>query len=353
MCEIKASEKPILKLQEANTIEKETLYSQQNYTCLKFFITNSKIQNKISALMGHPTNFSSVSDTEKQIKLSLYVLTFLLGVTGNSLVLLVLWKKKRRTVNDILIFNLSVSDLTLVLFSLPVNVFLLGEIDFPLLFCKLIGPLMTATFNVSIFTLTFMAVYRCRVIINSLQPEMRHRYVIVWIIIIWTVGCLLLLPLVIVAETGTGGCVETWEPDQSRVYTAVLFTLQYVLPLTTIAGAYIMIGVDIGKAKERHDSNAQDRFALEVRRKEDLQIIKMMGLIVILFAVCMLPIQVAWLIADFGPDKHKRVGNVLLRVADIAAYLHACVNPIVYGTLTKYFRREYIRYLKSVFCWKT
>ena len=299
--------------------------------------------------MGHPTNFSTVSETEKQIKLVLYVFTFLLGVTGNSLVLLILWKKKRKSVNDILIFNLSMSDLTLMLFSLPVNVFLLGGIDFPMLFCKFICPIMTATFNVSIFTLTFMAVYRCRVIINPLQPEMRHRYVIMWIIVIWIAGFLLLLPLIIVVKTETGGCTESWEPDQSRAYTAVLFTLQYVLPLATIAGAYIIIGIDIGKAKERHNSDAQNRFALEVRRKEDLQIIKMMGMIVLLFAVCMLPIQVAWLIADFGPDEHKGVGNVLLRVADIAAYLHACVNPIVYGTITKYFRREYIRYLKSIF----
>lgn len=300
--------------------------------------------------MGNPTNFTTVTDTEKHIKLGLYVFTFVLGVTGNSLVLLVLRTKKRKSVNEILIFNLSMSDLTLMLLSLPVNAFLLGGVDFPMVFCKFICPLMTATFNVSIFTLTFMAVYRCRVIINSLKPEMRHRNVNLWIIVIWIVGFLLLLPLIIVAETEDGGCIESWEPDQSRVYTAVLFTLQYVLPLTTIAGAYIMIGIELRKAKERHYSDAQNRFALEVRRKEDLQIIKMMGLIVILFALCMLPIQIAWLIADFGAEGHKKVGHVLLRVADIAAYLHACVNPIVYGTITKYFRREYIRYVRAIFC---
>ena len=301
--------------------------------------------------MGNPTNFSTVTETEIQVKLGLYVFTVLLGVTGNFLVLLVLWTKKRKSVNDILIFNLSMSDLTLMLLSLPVNAFLLGGIDFPMIFCKLICPLMTVTFNVSVFTLTFMAVYRCRVIINSLKPEIRHRYVIIWITVIWIAGFLLLLPLIIVAETAeNGGCKEIWAPHQSRVYTAVLFALQYVLPLTTIAGAYIMIGIDIRKAKERHDSNAQNRFALELRRKEDLQIIKMMGMIVILFALCMLPIQIAWLIADFGAEGHKKVGMVLLRVADIAAYLHACVNPIVYGTITKYFRREYIRYVRSLFC---
>jgi len=303
--------------------------------------------------MSHPTNFSKVTETEKYIKLGLYVFTFLLAVTGNCLVLLILWKKKRKSVNDTLIFNLSMSDLTLMLLSLPANAFFLGGIEFPMILCKFISPLMTTTFNVSIFTLTFMAVYRWRVIVNSLRPEMRHRYVIIWIIVIWIAGFVLLLPLVIVAETDeTGGCKENWKLNQSRVYTAVLFALQYVLPLTAIAGAYILIGIDIGKAKERSDSDGQNRFVSEVRRKEDLQIIKMMGLIVILFAVCILPIQVAWLIADFGTEEHKKVGDILLRVADIAAYLHACVNPIVYGTITRYFRREYVRYVKSIFCCK-
>ena len=304
--------------------------------------------------MSHPTNFSKVTETEKYVKLGLYVLTFLLAVSGNCLVLLILWKKKRKSVNDTLIFNLSMSDLTLMLLSLPVNVFFLGGMEFPMVFCKFLSPLMTATFNVSIFTLTFMAVYRWRVIVNSLRPEMRHRFVIIWITVIWIAGFALLLPLIIVAETEeTGGCKETWKPDQSRVYTAVLFALQYVLPLTTIAGAYIMIGIELRKAKKRRDSDAQDRFALEVRRKEDLQIIKMMGLIVVLFALCMLPVQIAWLISDFGAERHKKVGHVLFRVADIAAYLHACVNPIVYGTITRYFRREYIRYAKSILCCKT
>ena len=302
--------------------------------------------------MGHPTNFSTVSETEKHIKLSLYVFTFFLGVIGNLLVLLILCKKKRKSVNDILICNLSVSDLTLMLLSLPVNILVLGSYDFPLFVCKLIYPSLTVTFNVSIFTLTFLAVYRCRVIINSFKPEMRQRYIIMWIAVIWIVGVLLLLPLIIVAETNEdSGCSERWKRSQSQVYTAVLFTLQYVLPLVTIAGAYILIGLDIAKAKDRHaSSSAQHRFALEVRRREDLQIVKMMGMIVILFAVCMLPIQVAWLISDFGPTEHQPVGNVLIRVADIAAYLHACVNPVVYGTITRYFRREYIKYLRSVFC---
>lgn len=165
-------------------------------------------------------------------------------------------------------------------------------------------------------------------------------------------GFLLLLALIIVGEAKRGGCTESWRPYQSRIYTATLFALQYVIPLITITGAYIMIGVEIGKAKKRHDSDTQDRFGLKIRRKEDLQIIKIMGIIIILFAVFMLPIQLAWFISDFGPAEYKKVASVLLRMADIAAYLHACVNPIIYGTITKFFRRQYIKYLKSVFVCK-
>ena len=177
--------------------------------------------------MGHPTNFTAVSESERQIKLALYVFTFVLGVSGNSLVLFFLWKKKRKSVNDLLICNLSTSDLALMLLSLPINVFLLSGTSFPTLFCKIISPLMTVTFNVSIFTLTFMAVYRWRVIINSLQPEMRHRHIFGWIVGIWLMGFLLLLPLIIVAEKDqTRGCREDWKLQQSHAYTAVLFMVR-------------------------------------------------------------------------------------------------------------------------------
>ena len=302
--------------------------------------------------MAHPTNFS-VSEAEKNVKLILYVFTFILGIAGNALVLVILGSKKRRTANDILIINLSVADVTLLLLSLPTNILWFGEFRFPEVFCIFVVPLMTAMFNVSIFTMTVMAVHRCHAIVNSFKPEVRYRHLLMGVGSTWLFGLFLLVPAMIVSESdaSTGSCKENWDKNSSRTYTAVLFVLQYVLPLLTIGAAYILIGFELHKSKRRHSSsNAQDRLAVEKRKKEDIQIIKMLATIVVLFAVCMLPIQIAWLLLDYGSQDQQKVASSLSKFSDIVAYFQTFLNPIVYGTLTKYFRMEYVRVFKRLFC---
>ncbi|KXJ28862.1 Neuropeptide FF receptor 2 [Exaiptasia diaphana] len=150
-----------------------------------------------------------------------------------------------------------------------------------------------------------------------------------------------------------GGCKEDWlSKMDGKIYTIVLVILQYVLPLTLIAIAYVWIAVDLWKPRNLNSAwTATDRKGREKRRKENVQIVKTLATIVVLFAICMLPGHIAWLLGDFYDEgKNKVVAAVILRFFDILVYVHSCLNPIVYGTLTKYFRREYSRYISYVFC---
>ncbi|KAJ7339602.1 hypothetical protein OS493_006006 [Desmophyllum pertusum] len=85
-------------------------------------------------------------------------------------------------------------------------------------------------------------------------------------------------------------------------------------------------------------------------RSENVQIIRTLAVIVTLFMACMLPNQIAWMLFDFGGDSHKDLSHAFWTGAEALIYLHACVNPIVYGSLTRKFRHGYIRYLRYVFC---
>lgn len=40
----------------------------------------------------------------------------------------------------------------------------------------------------------------------------------------------------------------------------------------------------------------------------------------------------------------------MLIFSEIFAILHSCLNPLVYGTVMKHFRAEYMRYLNVIFC---
>lgn len=301
----------------------------------------------------------SILDTpEDKAQLCVYVLTFLLGSVGNVLVLLVVRSKKNRTVNDLFIVNLAISDLLMIGF-LPVHTAkMLVKFRHTTAFCKSISPLATMTFFVSVFTLTSMAIHRCYVITNPFKPEMQKWKIIVWLVGLWIASFLAVLPLVLVAQGGSSGtynCSENWPSLRARkTYTACLFVLQYSLPLAIITAAYIRIAVDLLKSgTERYgpgrsiNNNRRDRNAfLQLARKEDVQVLKTVAVIVLVFAICLLPVQLSWMMLDFGGEKERRIAlKVFFKFDVLLSILHSCLNPLVYGTLTRRFRRGYIRYL--------
>lgn len=295
---------------------------------------------------------ASEVELEDKVKPAFYAVAFVLGLLGNFLVIIiVVARRNRRTANDIFILNLAISDLVYLFVCLPTNVYMMfADIQYDL-FCRLIWPLMTVTVNLSIFTLTSMAVFRCYVILYPFKAEMRHRYVLLWIVGIWFLGLLLVLPLLLVTKPKLAepqGCTEVWSSPQYRqAYTASLFVLQFMLPLTIIAVAYVRIGLDLvrqGRHQVPHHAAHQER------RRENMQVIKTLATIVILFAICMLPAQLAWLLHDFAYEDNKSLIGFLFSFSPSLLYFHSCLNPIAYGTLTKHYRRGFIRFFSYVFC---
>lgn len=304
----------------------------------------------------------SVLDTpEDKAQLCVYVLTFLLGSVGNVLVLLVVRSKKNRTVNDLFIVNLAISDLLMIGFLPIYTAKILVKFRHTTAFCKSISPLATMTFFVSVFTLTSMAIHRCYVITNPFKPEMLKWKIMVWLVGLWVASFLAVLPLVLVAQGGLPGtydCSENWPSLKARkAYTACLFVLQYSLPLAIITAAYIRIAVDLLQSStERYgpgrslNNNRRDRNALlRLARKEDVQVLKTVAVIVLVFAICLLPVQLSWMMLDFGGEKERRIAlEVFFKFGVPLSILHSCLNPLVYGTLTRRFRRGYIKYLVYV-----
>jgi len=301
----------------------------------------------------------SVLDTpEGKAQLCVYVLTFLLGSVGNMLVLLVVRSKKNRTVNDLFIVNLAISDLLMIGFLPIYTAKILVKFRHTTAFCKSISPLATMTFFVSVFTLTSMAIHRCYVITNPFKPEMQKWKIMALLVSLWAASFLAVLPLVLVAQVGIPGtykCSENWPSLNARkVYTACLFVLQYSLPLAIITAAYIRIAVDLLKSStERYgpgrslNNNRRDRNVfLRLARKEDVQVLKTVAVIVLVFAICLLPVQLSWMMLDFGGEKERNIAlEVFFKFDVLLSILHSCLNPLVYGTLTRRFRRGYIKYL--------
>lgn len=297
----------------------------------------------------------SILDTPQgKAQLCVYILTFMLGSVGNVLVLLVVRAKKHRTMNDLFIVNLAISDLLMIGFLPVYFVKMFIKFHHSTALCKTISPLATMTLFVSVFTLTSMAIHRCYVITNPFKPEMKRGKIVVWLIGLWVASFLAVLPLLLVAQGGVGyECSEAWPSDTgAKVYTACLFVLQYSLPLTIITAAYIRIAVDLlkssterfGPGKNLNNNHRRDRLTRHVCQ-EDIQVLKTVAVIVLVFAICLLPVQLAWMLSHFGGETERRIAeNVFFKFDVLLSVFHSCLNPLVYGTLTKRFRRGYIRY---------
>ena len=215
---------------------------------------------------------------------------------------------------------------------------------------------MTVSLFVSVYTLTSMAIHRCHVILNPFKQEIRQRSATLWITFLWILSFTNVLPLMIVTRpVRSSECIENWPSlNHRRVYTAALFVLQYVLPLAIIAIAYIRIALDLNCSFQGlcKCKLTDKRIENQARRRENLKVTKTLAIIVGIFAVCILPSQVGWMLLDFSNEHQQKIAaNVIFKFSIVLTVFHSCLNPLAYGSITKQFRRGYVKYLSYLcFC---
>ena len=304
------------------------------------------VLNNSTAMNNTTGNTTSSSEFYKTLTLTLYFLTFFVGLIGNLLVVVIIVRrKKKKSMNDFFVVNLSVSDLFLIIFCLPALIYvqLIGYVG-SRFYCKFVWPMVTVSYCSSIFTITSMACYRCKVLLHPLELPPSKKYVLLWISTIWLLSFTTALPLIIVSEFREdfhgSTCFENWpSPNFKRGYTVALFILQYLWPLITIAVAYVRIGIDLSRTKVRRASVSSRGDVSDRGAKEDnIRIIKILAAIVVLFAICMLPVHLAWMYLDFGGEREAEIARVIFKFSDILAILHSCLNAVIYGALTKHLR---------------
>ena len=286
------------------------------------------------------------NNTENFIFVGFYSVITALGLFLNSLVIIVIKRKKaKRTVNDFFILNLALSDLLFTL-CIPSDIYGLLTKHYTQLFCKVFPPFSTLTFDLSVCTLTSMAIERHGVILKPLRPKMTRKSTYVWLAMIWFVACLCVLPYVIVIKSGERYCEEDWPSFKyKQVYTLSLFVLQYLLPLLVIGGCYIKIGFYLANRTKPGDHTKRPRSLSIIKklrnRKQNIQATKVLAALIFVFAIANLPGQIAWLLLDFGPTSYYSTAFLMIKIAHILGCLHSFSNALIYGALAKHFRQEY------------
>ncbi|KAL9980365.1 hypothetical protein ACROYT_G008940 [Oculina patagonica] len=294
------------------------------------------------------------------LKLAVNTAIFVVGFIGNLLTIIVICRKRQnKSAYQMLVQNLAISDLLFIIAILPLSTYeMFGEIEKSEIYCRVGWPWFTIFYLLSIFTITSMALQRCRSIVLPYRPKPSKRMTYTWIAGIWFSSFVVVLPLVVVTNfnSDTGECEENWPSFSHRqAYTLALFLLQYLIPLFIITIVYAKIARFLLNSSDIARSGSfatEEQIAAEARRiKRRNQAIRTLAAVVILFAICLFPGQVAWLLMDFGNggSSQDKAIDILLKFSDVLDNFHACINPVIYCMLNARFRAEYYRCLAYLF----
>ncbi|KAG9331391.1 hypothetical protein AGOR_G00193430 [Albula goreensis] len=286
-----------------------------------------------------------------------YSAVTLLGVVGNlALILIIVRQKEMHNVTNILIANLSVSDLLVSIMCLPITLvytfmdhWVFGEV-----MCKLNGMVQCFSISVSIFSLVLIAVERHQLIVNprGWRPSNLHAYV--GIAVIWALAICTSLPFMLFSLVtddplkllphfheqyrGKVVCVENWPSRTFKLtYTTCILVIQYVGPLCFIFICYVKIYTRLKQRNSVMDKMRESKY----RSSETKRINVMLFSIVVAFAICWLPLNIFNAVVDWNPELAMGCNhNPLFSLCHLTAMVSVCVNPVFYGFLNRNFQRD-------------
>ncbi|KAM6972439.1 neuropeptide Y receptor type 2 [Aplochiton taeniatus] len=299
-----------------------------------------------------------LEDSTKQIGVQVililaYSTIILFGVTGNSLVIYVVYKfKTLRTVTNFFIVNLAVADLLVNTLCLPYTLIytLLGEWRFGQILCFMLPYAQGLAVHVSTITLNIIALDRHRSIVYHLETKMSKDMCAAIIVVTWVMSAILASPLAIFREYGTFAlspgqsiqvCTEKWPGTSTdgTIYSISMLLVQYGLPLAIISFAYIRIWNKLKRHASPGDRNDRQR-----RKRKTT---KMLVMVVVVFAVSWLPFHAFQLAVDIDNTiLDMKDFRLLFTVFHIVAMCSTFVNPILYGWMNNNYRTAFFSVCK-------
>ncbi|KAG7222089.1 hypothetical protein INR49_016659, partial [Caranx melampygus] len=303
-----------------------------------------------------------------------YLFIFLLCMVGNILVcLIVLENRRMRTVTNLFILNLAISDLLVGIFCIPTTLVdnLITGWPFSNTVCKMSGFVQGVSVSASVFTLVAISVERFRYIVYPLQPKPTLLVAKAAIVFIWVLAVVIMCPAAVALTVEKYPfhymvysddvnntlplytCYENFNnPQMRKVYTTVLFAHIYLVPLTVITMMYGSIGVKLCSYvvvnREPQLANGVQvggrRGGLPMISRKKIKVIKMLIMVALLFMLSWLPLWTLMMMTDYAGldrDQLDLITSYVFPFAHWLAFSNSSVNPIIYGYYNENFKRGF------------
>ena len=303
----------------------------------------------------------------KSWQLILYVIVFIVGITGNLLICLVVMcspKTFRLVPFNVYILALAIVDLILATSCLPVYVMSTAVFPHPAgnggtAMCKTITGYLLPFWlgGVSIYLLVVISFERYKAVRKPLYYYSRQTSSKTYLFILaaWVMGFIIQLPYIIgivsVDSNATVGnhCSYTW-----KNLTTITFVFIYTISLLYVVPALIFI-LNVYRTKvcmDRFDRELQASFDNEVQRlkviKRKRKTARVMLVVTLSFFVCWTPDNIMFLIFQYGGSKELSYNSDIFQLGMMLGFLNSCLNPFLYGFQSKEFRSHCKKVLKKL-----
>ncbi|KAM9371365.1 galanin receptor type 2 [Phaethornis superciliosus] len=272
-----------------------------------------------------------------------YLIIFLLGTVGNSLVLAVLLHKGQvKNTTNLFILNLGVADLCFILFCVPfqATIYTLEGWVFGPFMCKAVHFFIYLTMYASSFTLATVSLDRYLAIRYPLHSrELRTpRNALVAICFIWGLSFIFSGPYLSYYQqfqlANLTVCHPIWEISRRKVMDICTFIFSYLIPVLILSLTYL-------RTIRYLWSSVDPLQDISESKKAKRKVTRMIIIVAVLFCLSWLPHHLLILCLWFGYFPLNHATYVLRILSHLISYSNSCVNPIVYALVSKHFRKGF------------
>lgn len=305
-------------------------------------------------------SMSATMDVELLITGIVYGLTFLVGIIGNSLIVYsVVHFRRMKSLSNVFLASLATADLILIIFCVPVKFAQLFSYTwtFGKFLCIFVHYIQNLSAICSVYTLTAMSIERyyaimypveCRYICTMSQTKRI-------IILTWLGSIIMAMPVLwtqILMEVGDDEhrgywCVRDWANQIGwKSYEIYMLTIILIVPLIIMTYSYAHICNKLWSEMHNRKSTfplSQPAVYIDASANKMSQVIKMLIVVVVIFVLCWSPILIINVLTAFAIMPSLNYGHVkaIRTTFHLFSYANSCVNPIIYGFMSRNFRASF------------
>ncbi|XP_036382114.1 chemokine-like receptor 1 [Megalops cyprinoides] len=281
---------------------------------------------------AHPSKSpTSTIGADSVILVIVNIIIFLLGVSGNGIVIWISSLKLKKSVNKTWYLSLACSDFIFCA-CLPFSIvnMLTSAWPFGLFMCKFTSFIMVLNMFSSIFLLVIISVDRCVSVVFPVWAQ-NHRTVkaaSVLVALAWIVSVALSVPSLVFRDTMVQGdqtiCYNNYKEVMHSHETVAFsrFICGFLIPFVIITLCYTII---ILKLKNNRMTKSSKPF-------------KVMSALIVTFFVCWLPYHI-FVLLEIHPESHIDIISKGVKICVTLANANSCMNPFLYAFMGKDFKK--------------